>query len=345
MGQKKLAVILFLIAGIYACSKSGINEAGNAALNFQKPDYFPEPTYHFSTNPLTQEGFKLGRKLFYDPILSADNTISCGSCHIPTSAFTQHGHSTSHGIFNQFGIRNSPPVMNLAWSKGFMWDGGVFDLDLQPPVPITNPVEMGDTVARVVEKVRQSPVYPALFKKAFGSSEITAAAMFKALSQFMVMCVSNNARYDSVRRGQATFTTIEQEGYTLYRQKCSTCHPEPLFTDNSYRNNGVAITSLNDKGRYNVTLQDTDRYKFKVPSLRNLSYTAPFMHNGNIYQLSGVFDHYEVLIQNTPNLDPLLKQNGQLGFRFTVDDRAKLTAFLKTLDDKHFVTDRQLAEQ
>lgn len=161
----------------------------------------------------------------------------------------------------------------------------------------------------------------------------------------MVMCVSNNAKYDSVRRGQASFTFIEQEGYALYQQKCSACHAEPLFTDNSYRNNGVEITSTDDKGRYNITLQETDKYKFKVPSLRNLSYTAPFMHNGNIYQLSGVFDHYEVLIQNTPNLDPLLMQNGRLGFRFTVDDRARLTAFLKTLDDKHFVTDPRLAEQ
>lgn len=344
MYRKHWFVILFFIAVIFGCNKDTIDVIKNFA-GFEKPANFPQPVYDFSSNPVTKEGFELGRKLFYDPILSANNTISCGSCHIPTSAFTHHGHSVSHGIFDRLGTRNSPPIMNLAWSKAFMWDGGVFNLDLQPVVPITNHAEMDDSVSNVLNKLKNTSLYPPLFKKAFGTEEINSTRFLKALSQFMVMCVSNNAKYDSVRRGQASFTFIEQEGYALYQQKCSACHAEPLFTDNSYRNNGVEITSTDDKGRYNITLQETDKYKFKVPSLRNLSYTAPFMHNGNIYQLSGVFDHYEVLIQNTPNLDPLLMQNGRLGFRFTVDDRARLTAFLKTLDDKHFVTDPRLAEQ
>lgn len=344
MYRKHWFVILFFIAVIFGCNKDTIDVIKNFA-GFEKPANFPQPVYDFSSNPVTKEGFELGRKLFYDPILSANNTISCGSCHIQTAAFTHHGHSVSHGIFDRLGTRNSPAIMNLAWSKAFMWDGGVFNLDLQPVVPITNHAEMDDSVSNVLNKLKNTSLYPALFKKAFGTEEINSTRFLKALSQFMVMCVSNNAKYDSVRRGQATFTFIEQEGYALYQQKCGTCHAEPLFTDNSYRNNGVEITSTDDKGRYNITLQETDKYKFKVPSLRNLSYTAPFMHNGNIYQLSGVFDHYEVLIQNTPNLDPLLMQNGRLGFRFTVDDRARLTAFLKTLDDKHFVTDPQLAEQ
>lgn len=344
MYRKHWFVILFFIAVIFGCNKDTMDVIKNFA-GFEKPANFPQPVYDFSSNPVTKEGFELGRKLFYDPILSANNTISCGSCHIPTSAFTHHGHSVSHGIFDRLGTRNSPAIMNLAWSKAFMWDGGVFNLDLQPVVPITNHAEMDDSVSNVLNKLKNTSLYPALFKKAFGTEEINSTRFLKALSQFMVMCVSNNAKYDSVRRGQATFTFIEQEGYALYQQKCSACHAEPLFTDNSYRNNGVEITSTDDKGRYNITLQETDKYKFKVPSLRNLSYTAPFMHNGNIYQLSGVFDHYEVLIQNTPNLDPLLMQNGRLGFRFTVDDRARLTAFLKTLDDKHFVTDPRLAEQ
>lgn len=344
MYRKHWFVILFFIACIVACNKDAVDVIKNFS-GFEKPSYFPQPVYDFSNNPVTKEGFELGRKLFYDPVLSANNTISCGSCHIQTSAFTQHGHSVSHGIFDRLGTRNSPAIMNLAWSKAFMWDGGVFNLDLQPVVPITNHAEMDDTISNVLNKLNKASSYPALFKKAFGTEEISSTRLLKALSQFMVMCVSNNAKYDSVRRGQTTFTLIEQEGYALYQQKCSTCHPEPLFTDNSYRNNGVEITSADDKGRYNITLQETDKYKFKVPSLRNLSYTAPFMHNGNIYRVSGVFEHYEVLIQNTPNLDPLLTQNGRLGFRFTVDDRAKLTAFLKTLDDKHFVTNPQLAEQ
>lgn len=346
MGRKKLLVILSLMALVYACNKAAVdNLEGTTLIQFKTPDYFPQPVYHFETNPLTKEGFELGRKLFYDPLLSYDNTISCGSCHIQTSAFTQHGHSTSHGIFNQFGTRNAPPIMNLAWSKSYMWDGGVFDLDLQPIAPITNRVEMGDTVEHVIARLQKSSIYPGLFKRAFGTSEINANRMFKALSQFMVMCVSANAKYDSVRRGQASFTSLEQAGYILYQQRCSTCHAEPLFTDNSFRNNGVRINSVNDQGRYTITLQDSDRYKFKVPSLRNLSYTAPYMHNGEIYQFDAIFYHYQYRITNTPNLDPLLKQNGRIGFTFTTDEQTKLTAFLKTLDDRSFVTDKRLSEQ
>lgn len=338
MGKKHVIVLLILITGIYACNKSNIDAV---FFGFEKPSYFPDPVYHFDTNPVTKDGFELGRKLFYDPILSEDNTISCGSCHIQTSAFTQHGHSTSHGIFNQFGTRNSLPIMNLAWSKTYMWDGGIFNLDLQPIAPITNFKEMGDTLAHVLAKLKNSPQYPALFNKAFGSAEITSANLFKALSQFMVMCVSNNAKYDSVRRGQSAFTMDEQAGYKLYQQRCSSCHAEPLFTDNSFRNNGLAPGSVDDKGRYLVTLQDTDMYKFKVPSLRNLSYSAPYMHTGTLYSLTSVIDHYAFNVNQTPNLDPSLKK----GISFTYEESQQLIAFLNTLNDYSFVTDKRLAEQ
>ena len=208
---------------------------------FQKPSNFPEPAYHFATNPVTKDGFELGRKLFYDPILSANNTISCGSCHIQTSAFTHHGHTVSHGIFDRQGTRNSPPITNLAWYTSFMWDGGIVDLDLQSVSPITNHLEMDETMANVLTKLRASPQYPALFKKAYGTEDITTANFLKSLSQFMVMCVSSNSKYDSVMRkeGGVKFTADEAEGRALVQQKCGSCHKEPLFTDNSFRNNGI----------------------------------------------------------------------------------------------------------
>lgn len=324
---------------LISCSKDMMeNFAG-----FQKPAHFPEPTYAIENNPVTQAGFELGRKIFYEPRLSRDNSISCGSCHIQSSAFTQHGHDVSHGIEDRLGKRNSPPIMNLAWSPTFMWDGGVFDLDLQPIAPITAHEEMDESVANVLQKLKAHPDYPKLFKKAFGSEEITTAKMMKALSQFMILCVSANAKYDRVKQGKETFTADEQAGYTVFQQKCSNCHAEPLLTDFSFRNNGIAIGTNNDEGRYLVTLNPADKYKFKVPSLRNLSYTAPYMHDGRFYTLDAVIDHYRSRVQNTPNLDPSL-QPGQ-GIAISDDEKTKLIAFLKTLDDKDFITNRLLSEQ
>lgn len=342
MNRKQIWIIFIFIAGIYACNKDAVD---NVFIGFKKPTNFPEPVYHFATNPVTKEGFELGRKLFYDPLLSANNTISCGSCHIQTSAFTHHGHSISHGIFDRLGTRNSPPIMNLAWSKTFMWDGGVFDLDLQPVAPIVNHVEMDNTVENVVSKLKGSSQYSSLFKKAFGSEEITSTKFLKALSQFMVMCTSNNSKYDSVKKGQATFTSTEQAGYQLFQQKCSACHREPLFTDYSFKNNGLTPSTVNDLGRYLVTLQDTDKYKFKVPSLRNLDYTPPYMHDGRFFDLDAVLDHYTSQVKSTENLDPILQGSSQAGISLAADQRMKLLTFLKTLNDRNFVTDKRFSEQ
>lgn len=312
---------------------------------FQQPENFPVPAYHFETNPVSKAGFELGRKLFYEPRLSRNNTISCGSCHIQSSAFTQHGHDVSHGIDDRLGSRNSPPIMNLAWNTTLMWDGGVFDLDLQPIVPITNHVEMDETVENVISKLQAHPDYPGLFKSAFGTTEITTARMMKSLSQFMVMCVSSESKYDSVQRGEGrTFTAEEEAGYTLFKAKCATCHAEPLFTDQSFRNNGIAIGLNDDKGRFAVTLNESDKYKFKVPSLRNLDFTAPYMHDGRFYTLDAVLDHYSSNVQNTQNLDPIL-QNGQLGIALTAEEKIKIKAFLKTLNDRVFISNKLLSEQ
>ncbi len=343
MQRKYIWVITFLIAGVCACNKE-LTYQYEKFRGFVKPANFPQPIYHFETNQVTQERFELGRKLFYDPILSANNTISCGSCHIQTSAFTHHGHDVSHGIFDRRGTRNSPPIMNLAWNTSFMWDGGIVDLDLQPIAPITNHVEMDDSLPNVLNKLRNSTVYPALFQKAYGSSEINSSGFLKALSQFMLMCVSSNSKYDSVMRNQAIFTSEEQEGYQLFKQKCNSCHAEPLFTDHSFRNNGLSVSMVNDEGRYLVTQKPTDRYKFKVPSLRNLAYTAPYMHDGRLFTLDAVFDHYTMQVQNTPNLDPLFLQNGQPGLSISLTERQKLLVFLKTLNDKSFLLDKLLSE-
>lgn len=341
MKNKKWLAIASIAISL-ACSKQVID----SFTGFQQPANFPESVYHFNTNEITQAKFELGRKLFYEPRFSRDNTVSCGSCHIQSAGFTHHGHDVSHGIDDRLGKRNSPPIMNLAWGKSFFWDGGVFDLDLQPIVPITNPVEMDETMNNVVKKLRDHEAYPGLFKKAFGNEEISTEKVMKALSQFMVMLVSANSKYDSVMRKQgATFTTQEQQGYELFKTHCGTCHKEPLFTDESFRDNGIGAGPNNDEGRYLVTLNAADKYKFKVPSLRNISYTTPYMHDGRFITLDAVLEHYTSHVKNTANLDPLLKQGSTLGISLTKEEQINIIAFVQTLNDRQFITDKRFSEQ
>lgn len=324
---------------LFGCEK----EIMSLLIDFKRPSYFPQAVYRFQQNPVTKNGFELGRKLFFDPILSADNSISCGSCHLPSSAFTQHGHSVSHGINDLLGKRNSPPIMNLAWSPSFMWDGGIVDLDLQPIAPITSHVEMGESMDNVLKKLQNSTEYRSLFASAFLDDEITNANMLKALSQYMLMCVSAESKYDSVMRKEATFSPFQEEGYLIFIAKCNVCHSEPLFTDNSFRNNGLTPKRVNDEGRKMVTIRDEDQYKFKVPSLRNLQYTAPYMHDGRFYSLDAVLDHYASQVADVPTLDTELVQNGQFGIALTLNEREKLLAFLQTLNDRTFVTNPLIA--
>jgi cytochrome c peroxidase len=347
MNRKHLTVLFFLGLIVFACKKSEpIIDKIELFMGFQKPANFPEPVYNFSNNKVTKEGFELGRALFYEPRLSRNNTITCGSCHIQSSAFTQHGHDVSHGIDDRLGTRNSPPIMNLAWNKAFTWGGGVFDLDLQPIIPITAHEEMDENLENVYNKLRAMPKYTNMFKAAFGTEEISTVRFMKALSQFMVMCISSNSKYDKVLRKETgfSFTAEELEGYAIFKEKCTSCHTEPLFTDGSFRNNGLSISPVNDKGLYNATLMETDMYKFKVPSLRNLKYTAPYMHDGRFLSLNAVLEHYNSEVVSTQNLDPSLKGN-KLGISLNETEKIKIIAFLNTLNDEDFINNKLLAEQ
>ena len=334
--------MVFFLTGLYACEKDLLNNF----TGFKKPAHFPEPVYRFESNPVTKEKFELGKKLFYETLLSANNTVSCGSCHIQTSAFTHHGHTISHGIEDRLGTRNSPALFNLAWSPSFMWDGGIADLDLQSVAPITNHVEMDETMENVFQKLSATAPYPSMFEKAYGTKEITTVNFLKALSQFMLMCVSSNSKYDSVMRQDpgVHFSADELAGRALVKQKCGNCHSEPLFTDQSFRNNGLIPSSINDEGRFIITQLPSDRYKFKVPSLRNLAYTAPYMHDGRLFTLEGVLDHYSKHLQAIENLDPLLQQNGVPGIPLNNEERKTMLAFLNTLNDRSFLFDKRFSQ-
>ncbi len=339
-----LAVAGLVVLAV-ACTRSK-EGAGPTPMPLRIPSNFPPLVYDTASNPLTKEGFELGRKLFYDPILSRNNTISCGSCHIQGSAFTHHGHDVSHGIDDRLGTRNSPPVMNMGWYKFFFWDGGVFNLDLQPLAPIENPVEMDEHIPNVVSKLQQSSVYKTMFRKAFGSEEINTARMLKALSQFMLHCMSANSRYDKyVRKEGEQLTTDELEGMAIFQQKCATCHSTDLFTDQQFHNNGLPPSLVNDKGRALITLNNEDLYKFKTPSLRNVANTAPYMHDGRFRTLMAVLDHYTNGVQDSPTLDPRLRNGSVTGIPLTQNEKNKLVAFLYTLTDDTFLRDPKLAEQ
>jgi len=343
--MKKTIIIIGILVLIWACKK-GEDQLTELIPEFVSPSNFPNPTYDFTRNTITKDGFELGKRLFFDAQLSRNNTIACASCHIQSAAFTHHGHDVSHGIDDRLGIRNPMPIMNMAWQREFFWDGGVFDLDLSAVNAITNPVEMDETVPNVLKKLRAHREYPSLFKKAFGTAEITDALFFKALSQYMLMAVSSNSKYDRVIRKEHgyIFTEQEQKGYIFYQKNCSSCHAEPLFTNRSYRNNGLAPNRVNDTGRDSVTLNPADRYTFKVPSLRNISYTAPYMHDGRFLTLNRVIEHYRNGMVDSPTLDPVFrKADGTLGIKMTDEERDDLIAFLKTLDDRDFVTNRLLA--
>lgn len=333
-----------LLFSLGACTSSP--EVATPETLFTVPANFPQPVYALDQNRPTSAGVKLGRALFYDGMLSRDGSISCAECHNQAYAFTHHQHEVSHGIDNQVGTRNSMPVQNLAWATDFFWDGGVHDLDLVPIAPIENPVEMDEKSGNVVAKLRKSTKYPSMFKAAFGTDEINGPRFLQALSQFMLTLVSSNSRYDKWVRKEAgaTLTGDEQAGLTLVRTKCSGCHAGELFTDNSFRNNGLFIQGSRDIGRAHVTERDEDRYRFKVPSLRNVEKTLPYMHDGRFYSLETVLDHYAENVQPTENLDPLLRQNGKFGIALTTDEKRQIILFLKALTDEQFLHDPRFVE-
>lgn len=339
-----------LVLGLMACHSTD-QEAQPEQL-FQQPANFPQPIYALDQNRPTAAGVALGKALFYGGILSRDGSISCAECHNQAYAFTHHQHDVSHGIDNQVGTRNALPIQNLAWASDFFWDGGVHSLDLVPIAPIENPVEMDEKTTNVISKLRASARYPSLFKAAFGSDEINGPRFLQALSQFMLTMVSGNSRYDKWVRKEAggTLTDDEQAGLTAFRAKCSGCHAGELFTDNRFRNNGLFIQGSKDEGRAHVTELPEDRYTFKVPSLRNVEKTLPYMHDGRFYSLEAVLDHYAENVQRTENLDPLLMQtdkSGQvrLGIALTADEKRQIIAFLKTLTDDQFLRDPRFAVQ
>lgn len=343
--MKKVFVIALILVSIISLNSFKqdlpIFSISKKDIALKIPKGFPKPNYSFKENKITPDGFLLGRKLFYDPILSKDYFLSCGTCHQQIAAFAHIDHKLSHGVFGKIGIRNVPAIQNLIWKDEFMLDGGINHMDLQPLAPITGETEMGEELSHVLFKLQKDSIYPSLFKKAFGDTSITTERLFKSLSQFVGLMISSNSKYDQVKNGKAYFTTEEQTGYKIFKLKCENCHKEPLFTDNSYQNIGLKVDpTIKDYGRYRITKNPLDSMKFKVPSLRNVEMTYPYMHDGRFNSLEQILMYYAEGKYSGSNIDPSLKKSIGL----TKTEQEYLIAFLKTLTDKSFLTDRRFID-
>ena len=333
--MRYLFVCFILVSIVISCKKDLIENT----FVFNYSSSFPAPVYNVNEHDFSYNKFNLGRTLFYDKILSVDSTISCSSCHEQPHAFAGHSGAFSEGVNGQIGNRNSPSIANAAWIPKFMWDGGINHIEVMPIGPITNPIEMHETIENVLIKLKRSTKYQTLFKKAFGNETITDQKMLQGLSAFMAMIVSDQSKYDKVMRGETSFSSTEQTGFDLFNQKCSSCHSGPLFTDYSFKNNGLD-QSFSDIGRGLITQNVLDNGKFKTPSLRNVELTYPYMHDGRFYNLTQVLDHYSNGIQQSSTLDPSL----QNGIPLTSSEKTALIAFLKTLTDYELLTNRWLGE-
>jgi cytochrome c peroxidase len=303
----------------------------------QIPAGFPPPAYAFADNPLTTEGFELGRRLFYDGQLSIDGMHPCSSCHQQIAGFGTFEHDRSHGVFNSHTLRNAPVLFNLAWNTtGFHWDGEFSSVADEAAQPITGHIEMGEDFRRVIEKLQGDSYYARMFKKVFRTDVILPVHIQKALAQFTGYLVSADSKYDRYKKGQATFTTQEENGYQVYKTSCAGCHPEPMFTDYSFRNIGLPIDNfLNDYGRLRVTGKSEDSLKFKVPTLRNVYISSNYMHDGRFNTLSQCINHYRAGVQVSATLDPALAG----GIPLTNTQATELALFLRTLTDSTFLLD------
>ncbi len=291
-------------------------------------------------NPPTAETISLGRRLYYDPMLSVDDTVACASCHHPDFGFTD-GKPVSEGVNGQKGGRNAPTIFNAAYYTTQFWDGRAPNLEKQAEGPVQDPIEMAHTLEGVEQKLTADPTYQAEFGKAFGPGPITYEKVEKAIASFERTVISGNSPFDRYfySGDETALSEAAKRGLEILRNpqkgNCTACHPIGLFTDNQVHNIGVGVDDqgeLTDVGRYEVSKNEADRGAFKTPSLRNIALTAPYMHDGSLKTLKEVVDFYIGGGNSNPHLDPQLKvltpttETGEVNW-----SGADLEAFLEAL--------------
>lgn len=337
--MKKIACFLAIVFVLVSCGNEDYQAIpyNNPEVTLTIPDSFPEMNTAVSANMPTKYGVALGELLFKDKRFSADNTISCASCHIQGHAFSDNN-IQGVGIEGRIGLRNVPPIQNMAFMKFYNWDGSKLKLEDQPLVPIITHEEMDSSILEVIGKIQGDVVYKDLFLKAFGDATVTAERIYKSIAQYEYTLISANSKYDKVKRNEdETFTESEARGYEIFQQKCASCHSGELFTDQTFRNIGFPVnTDSNEAGRARVTGIPSDYMSFRVPSLRNVEYTAPYGSFGQFASLQAVLDYIDDGVIGADNLDPIFKNNGNR-IPLSSQEKTDLITFMKTLSDNTFV--------
>lgn len=356
-------VMLFLVIfattiGFYSCDNDTDPIVEETAV-WDKTPYnliatnFP-PANLKADNPLTVEGVRLGRMLFYEPKLSKDNRLTCGGCHRQENAFTDVA-KFSRGVGGALGLRNSMSVFNMAWNRSsFFWDGRAELLRHQALMPIQDDLEMDETLENVISKLKADTKYKNQFIRAFGTDKITDTLISFALEQFMMTIVSNNSKYDKYVANELTLSESEERGRKLFFTEydpfmpensgadCAHCHGGNNFDNQRFFNNGLFTDAeRTDLGLENVTKRPGDKGKFKTVSLRNITLTAPYMHNGQFTNLREVVNHYNSGLKPSPTLDPALERTRGTGLGLTESQIDDLIAFLKTLEDPTLLSNKE----
>lgn len=308
-------------------------------------------------NPFSNEGIELGKRLFYEKQLSKDGSQSCASCHKQEFAFSDNDRF-SLGVKKLPGKRQAMAIFNMAWhTNEFFWDGRAHLLRDQALLPIQDELEMDESLENVLKKLNASKDYKQRFKTVYKTDTIKEKHLALALEQFMLTIVSNKSKYDKVLAGKASFTPSELRGKNLFftafdkdkpgnGASCLLCHGGDNFDNNEYMNNGLdPVNQQKDLGRYTVTGIDLHQARFKVPSLRNIEVTAPYMHDGRFKTLEEVIDHYNHGVKLSPSINPTMgsiQANG--GLQLNQQNKEDLIAFLKTLTDHNLLQNPDLAD-
>ena len=356
--MKYIYLILFFIViltiGFTSCDNEEIIPKDETPYNLSYGD-LPTPTLP-SDNPLTVQGVELGKMLFYETMLSKDGTQSCASCHRQEHGFSDTA-QFSIGVENLPGKRQAMSIFNMAWhSNEFFWDGRAHLLRDQSLLPIQDPLEMNETLENAIAKLSNEKEYRDQFSRAFGSTEITSEKMSLAMEQFMMSIVSYESKYDKYLKGETQLTDSEERGRVLFFAEynpffpdhsgadCAHCHSGRNFENDEYMNNGLDTdANLTDIGREEVTQDANDKGKFKVPSLRNIEMTQPYMHDGRFQTLEEVVEHYNSGIQTSATADPTVLNTQNTGLFLTAQDKEDLVSFLKTLTDDTFLNNSEYA--
>jgi len=358
--HRRVVSVVFVLATVVMCL-SGWNyfsdqvETGN--YSFVYPQNFGNRINIPADNSTTKQGVYLGRLLFYEKRLSANNTISCGSCHEQSKAFTD-GRSFSIGVDNVPTPRNAMSLTNLLWTRKFFWDGRAEGLESQAAIPMTNPHEMGQSLDISVKKINADKQYSPLFKLVYGDEKITADRIIKAISQFERTLISCNSRYDQYLRGAYQPTKQEMNGMELFNNgpnpekairgaNCAHCHGGPKTYMELFHNNGLDSIPK-DAGIETLTGLPSDRGRFKVPTLRNIALTAPYMHDGRFKTLNEVIDHYSDHVLESASLSTVFRgesnETGGKTLKLTPIEKRELVAFLNMLTDETFITDPRFSD-